>query len=327
MRYYLVLNPGSKGGKSRKTFERIFQLFHQNNIEFDYKITASLQDAYKFSVDANQKGYDIIVAVGGDGTINRVVNGFYDAEGNRTSTTAILGVIYTGTSPDFCKSYHIPTILDQAVQVLLTGKTKSIQIGKIVHTCIYDAQYDNQPVSQVKTGLKTTYFTCCANIGIGAALARRANGGVRKYIGDIAGTFLSLIITLWRYQPSSFTVGFDGNMRRIEKVFNLSIGKTTFIASGIKVKNDLLPEDKRFYHLLVKSLRWTNWLSVFRAIYSGKQITNNALISLQYAEKIEVYGNHQNPEIEFDGDPGGFLPCTIETAQYAIELICGGYHE
>jgi len=74
---YLIMNPGSRGGKSRKKFNRIFQLLDQANVSYEYKITNSIIDAYSYSVEANRKDYDIIVAVGGDGTINAVLNGFY----------------------------------------------------------------------------------------------------------------------------------------------------------------------------------------------------------------------------------------------------------
>ncbi|MCK4260316.1 MAG: hypothetical protein KAX49_15170 [Halanaerobiales bacterium] len=323
MRYFLILNPGSKGGKSRKKFKMILSVLDKNNIKYDYKITVSLEDAYVFSMEANKEGYDVIVAIGGDGTINGVINGFYDSSGRRISNSKF-AVIYTGTSPDFCKSYDIPLKISQAVNVLLAGKSKKIQIGKIIHSSFYDEGLDGQPISSNNNNIKTSYFACCANIGIGASLARNANSGIRKYIGDYIGTFISLIKTLLDYNACDFVVNFDGRMQNFKKVFNISVGKTIYIASGIKVKNNLSPEDGRFYSLVVKNMRFTNWIGVFKKIYSGKEFVNNDIISLQYAKVIEVYGNSKNPELEFDGDPRGFLPCSIEVVKAPLDLICGG---
>ncbi|WHH59475.1 diacylglycerol kinase family protein [Petroclostridium sp. X23] len=322
MRYYLIMNPGSKGGKSKRLFKEIFHFLDSNNITYDYKITGSLEEAYRFSVAANKTGYDVIVAVGGDGTINRVINGFYDVSSGSKISNARLGVIYTGTSPDFCKSYCIPIKVQPAVRILLEGKSKKIQIGKIIHARTNYPKYDNLPISRVTEDVVTSYFACCTNIGIGAFIARNANNGIRKYLGDIAGTFISMIKSLMLYRPCAFATIINGDKRIYHDVFNISIGKTTYIASGIKVKNDLQPEDEKFYCLMVRNLRWMNWLKIFKQIYSGNRIVNNNHISLDYVEKIEILGQSENPEIEFDGDPRGFLPCTIECVQYPIELIC-----
>lgn len=326
MRYFLILNPGSRGGKSVRKFKQIFSLLDKDNIHYGYKITTSLEDAYEFSAAANEQGYDVIVAVGGDGTINRVLNGFYEKEGKRVSS-AKFGVIYTGTSPDFCKSYHIPLPLEQAVDTLVKGKSKKIAIGKIKHISFYDETLDQKALPIENDKVTTSYFACCANIGIGPYLARSANSGIRKYLGDFGGTFIALLKTLLHYKPKDFTINFDGKVQKLQRVFNLSVGKTTYIASGIKVNNDLSCEDGRFYNLIVKNMGFFNWIGVFKKIYSGKKFINDPIISLQYAERIEVCGNSQHPEIEFDGDPRGFLPCSIERAQEPLELICEVYDE
>ncbi len=335
MRYFLIMNPGSGGGKSRKKVEEILAFFHKNRLEFDYKLTDTLDDAYTLSVEGNNKGYDTIVAVGGDGTINRVINGFYDPHGRRVSSSK-LGVIHTGTSPDLCKSYNIPMNIQQALKTISTGKSQQISIGKITYTSAYDKRLDGQPLysrqqrqqlSKMNENVQTNYFACCANIGLGASVARSANSGIRHYIGDFAGTFVSLVRTLLKYRPNNFLVSFDGQIQALENVYNIAVGKTTYIASGIKVKNQLISRDIRFYTLIIKDIGVADWFGVIRKIYSGKNFANTKTLSLEYASSIEVYGNQINPELEFDGDPRGFLPCVIETAQDPLDLICEVHDE
>ena len=327
MRYFLIMNPGSGGG-SRKKIQKILAFFHKNRLEFDYKLTDTLEDAYTLSVEGNKKGYDVIVAVGGDGTINRVINGFYDLLGRRISNSK-LGVIHTGTSPDLCKSYKVPLDIEQALNTVLAGKSEKIPIGKITYTAVDDKELEGLPLSKEteKGHVQTSYFACCANIGLGASVARSANSGIRNYIGDFAGTFVSLIKTLLKYQPSTFLVHFDGQKQVLENVYNIAVGKTTYIASGIKVKNQLTLGDNRFYTLIIKDIGFGDWAGVIRKLYSGKRFANNKTMSLQYASSIEVYGNSRNPELEFDGDPRGFLPCVIETAQDPLDLICEVHDE
>lgn len=313
------MNPGSRGGKSRKKFSRIFQLLDQANISYEFKITNSIKDAYFYSVEANRKDYDIIVAVGGDGTINAVLNGFYDPSGRRISNSG-LAVIYTGTSPDFCKSYNIPTTLNQAVQILIYGKSVKIDIGKITLFGAKAGELKNKGINYNWNG-NIRYFGCCANIGLGATLARYANSGIRKYLGDFAGTFISLIRILFTYKANDYTVIVDGKKNKITNLYNISIGRTKYIASGIKVHNTLKGGDGRFYCLTVRKLNLCKIPDLIRKVYTGNPFRNNDHIFLFYCRTIEIYGNDRNPEVEFDGDPAGYLPCKIEMAENQLDLL------
>ncbi len=319
MKYFFILNPGSKGGTSKKLFERIFKLLDSAKVDYEYKITHSLGDAFIYSKTANEEGYDVIVAVGGDGTINGVLSGFYKDDGSRISIGK-MGVIYTGTSPDFCKSYGIPTDVKKAVEVLLQNNSQQIQVGKIVLAKEFMKEYEGKFVDHNDL-FKTCYFACCANIGLGAQLARRANGGIRSFLGDHLGTFTALIKTLFCYKPCDFHVIADGKRERIERAHNISIGKSFYIASGIKVKNTLKQGDGFLYRLCVKNMSLKNCLSVVKKMYSGKKIVNNGILELDYIKTIEICGNSINPEVEFDGDPAGFLPCSIEVAADGLDVV------
>jgi diacylglycerol kinase family enzyme len=114
MKYYLIMNPYSRGGRRRELAQRCVEYLSHQGCSYDTEIVENFQQAYTLSQKANQKAYDVIVAIGGDGTINRVMNGFYDQSGKRVSG-AKFGVLHTGTSPDFCKRYQVPLDLKEAV--------------------------------------------------------------------------------------------------------------------------------------------------------------------------------------------------------------------
>ena len=316
MKVFLVLNPGSKGGRSKKKFEKIFGLLKSFGVDFDYKITEKLEDAYTFSLNANKDHYDAIIAVGGDGTINNVINGFYSHEGKRISD-ALFGVIYTGTSPDFCKSYKIPLKLEDAVKNIAGCHSQKIKIGSI-RFCKTIPENEDSVVNISDSVVK--YFSCCVNIGLGASLARKANGGIRKYLGDFLGTFYSLIITIIHYKPSSYKCTYNDEVHSIDTCFNLSVGITPLIASGIKVP--IKPDTKDLFYLMgACNLTLRRTLGVFKKVYSGKQFENNDSLWIEYTNEIEILGNKKNPEIEFDGDPAGYLPCSIRFANQELDVI------
>ncbi|MFC1806870.1 diacylglycerol/lipid kinase family protein [Candidatus Omnitrophota bacterium] len=308
MKYFFIFNPGSRNGKSKDSISRIRNLLSEREVNYEYGITESLQDAYLLSKKANKSAYDVIVAVGGDGTINKVLNGFYD-DGLKISKTK-MGVIYTGTSPDFCKSYCVPyKQIEGAINVLLKGNTTEIQVGKIILT------------KETQSELITRYFSCCVNVGLGASVARYANSGIRKIAGDYLGTFSSLLKAFMNYRPLEVSVSLDDRRELLSKLYNLSVGKTFHIASGIKVHNNLNEGDNMFYILTVRDVSWRKVPYCVKTIYSGKEISNKGTINLTYAKNIEISSNGNPIEIEFDGDPQGFLPCRIEMAKDKLELI------
>jgi len=273
------MNPASRGGRSKGYFELIHKLL--DGVDYDYEYTENLDHAANLSRRANDGGYDVVVAVGGDGTINRVLNGFYDHNGKVSQ--AKLGVIYTGTSPDFCKNYGIPLQTNQAVDVLKKGAVKRIGIGR----------------AEFKSCVR--YFACCLNVGLGASTATNANSGIRKKFGDKLGTFLSLFKTLMTYKPIDIVV----NGEKLTNVYNLTVGKTYYLASGLKVKNNLREDDDRFYLLLMQNFK----LSVLYKMYMGMDI------DISYAERIEIEGEGL---VDFDGDAAtsfSTLPCRISAAE------------
>lgn len=287
LRYFIILNPGSCGGKSKALFRQIKQECLQHGLCCKFAVTHTLDDAERLSRKANYAGFDVVAAVGGDGTINRVISGFYSGDGSRISA-AKLGVIYTGTSPDFCLSHGLAVHdIPRAVRALFQMRSKQIGIGKIC--------FPNE----------TRFFACCMNVGFGAQLATSANSGIRAKIGDKAGTFVSLVRELARCRP--YTLRLNG--KEVAGVINLSIGKTHYVASGLKIKNRLLPEDNRLYVLCIRDrILW----HVMR-LYRGKTLP------LTYQTHLSIEGD---APVEFDGDACGHLPCTVSSAS-PIEVIYG----
>jgi len=279
----------------------------KRKIEHDCKFTTCLEDAYQFSRAAHAQGYKAIVAMGGDGTINKVINGFYNDSGKLISK-AKLGVIHTGTSPDFCRSYQVPTEPRLAFETLLKGYSKEISIARIEYHTI---------TGSAKIG----YFACCASFGIGAQVALKSNSGFRYYLGDSLGTFSSILTSLCHYQASDLLLRCDGEQMLVKDNLNTFIGKTRFIASGMKVSSSLNANDERLYVLSVKNINMLNIIPALKAIYSGEATINKKYLSFRYARTIEILAAKKNNDVEFDGDPQGFLPCKISIASDKLELL------
>jgi len=307
MKCTLIINPRSKNGRSKKHFDRILNSCRDKKMEIEHVFASSYETIKEQSKLANSRQSDVVVAVGGDGTINAVLNGFYDEKGRRNSNSK-LGVIYTGTSPDFCKSYNISLNHEEAIRSISKGSAKKIKPGKI-----------NLVTKNGTSHRETRYFACCANAGIGAGVARDANH-IRKYAGDLGGTFVSLIKNLLSFSAKKIFLEIDRECLCIDKTVNISIGRTPYIASGIKInEKDILDQDL-FYVLVASNLSLNNVPGLIRQIYSGN-IGNSSYLQLSEGKNIMLNSDEPEVEVEFDGDPAGYLPCIIGLADEEIELI------
>lgn len=304
MKYFLILNPRSRSGRAARLHQHIISAFEKNGLAFDYSFVHSFGAMRRQSEFANHQGYDRVIAVGGDGTINATISGCFDASGKRISQ-AQLGVIYTGTSPDFCQSYGIPLHLEKAIETCIRGDQRNIRIGKIVLT--------NK--NQLE---ETRFFACCANIGLGAQIARLANVR-RKYLGDTAGTLSAVLSGLMQYKAGSLTGTSGNDTFHYENLLNISIGRTRLIASGIKMDKGMDDDDDRFYSLAVSKPPLFQVPSLLRQVYSGN-FKPSAFLAKSFGKTFTLTST-QPTEVEFDGDPAGFLPCSVELAPDPLSIL------
>ncbi|MCL2615240.1 MAG: acylglycerol kinase family protein [Dehalococcoidia bacterium] len=105
----IIINPvaGNRRDTSRR-WSDIESLLRQGGLSFDFQFTEGRGHALELSLLAANEGYDLLVAVGGDGTIHEVVNGLLSSA---NSKSVALGIIGTGTGNDFIKSMGIPKII------------------------------------------------------------------------------------------------------------------------------------------------------------------------------------------------------------------------
>lgn len=318
------MNPGARGGGGRAMFEQIRRCFDRRNVGVATGQTDTLDAATLLARQACIDGYETIVAIGGDGTINRVLNGFFATDGKLISQ-ARLGVIHIGTSPDFCKSYGIPIAVEAACDMVCEGYVREVPVGMIRYTeGGGGAERADDPGSAVPRAV--SFFACCANIGLGAHLASRANSGIRKICGDAAGTFLALLRVLLTYRPATVTMNVDGKETTMTRVYNISIGRTSHVASGIKIAHELTDADNRLYALTVQKLGPFTFPGCLRALYAGRPIPKRGIFSFGYGRLFDIRARGRRVAVEFDGDPAGNLPCTVTTATDRLPLLCGGAH-
>jgi diacylglycerol kinase family enzyme len=294
------MNPASRSGKGRLLWNAWLEDLKSYNIDFETFVTKSIDECAELAREAGD--FSAAIAVGGDGTVNAVLNGIAENPDQKLQ----VGVLYSGTSPDFCAFHGIDTTPETAVKSLIEGKYKKIDLAEIKYTKF------NQEI-------KTAYFACSCNIGLGKDVADGANR-LRKYLGDTFGTCAALTKTILKGKRYDFKIRIGSELHEIPDANHLAIIKNPLIASGLKLNLDLMPDDQKLGVWGVSGFSRLGMLKLLPQFYSGEAaspgkgifscVTNNEL------EVIEPPGL----AIEFDGDSRGFLPVKIKISDKQITL-------
>lgn len=301
----LIMNPGSRAGRGKRLWGRWETGLREAGVRFDTAHTGAPGDAFELARAASS--YGVVVAVGGDGTINEVLDGV--AQSGKRGLR--MGVLYSGTSPDFCRFHGIPTEPEKALEILVAGKARTVDVARIAH-------HDENGVERV------AHFGSSCNIGMGAAVARYSNRW-RRFTGDTVGTAASVVRALAVNARVDLDLNIDGQTHRLEQTNNLTIAKNPYLASGLKLALDVQPDDGRLWLVGVHGKGRLGMCGLVPKFYSGT-VTHAPSIFLQPCSSVTVRSS-QRQEIEFDGDPRGFLPARIEIVPEGLNLICpGGLH-
>ena len=135
MNTVVVVNPASAGGRTGRVWPQIRAELRRAGVEFEGRETTARGEGTTIARAALAEGVGRIVACGGDGTLNEVVNAFLDGDGTRASfPDAVLGVVLSGTSADFYKTAAIPDDAAGAAAVLAQGDTRRIDVGRIEYS-------------------------------------------------------------------------------------------------------------------------------------------------------------------------------------------------
>ena len=301
MKALLIMNPASRAGRGRRLWERWEAGLRFAGVPFTCATTEAPGHAMALARD--EADADTVVAVGGDGTINEVLDGVIQS--GRAGVR--MGVLYSGTSPDFCRFHGIPTEPKQALNALLAGRARRVDAARI-------------EFRDARDEVRRAHFGCSSNVGLGAAVARFSNG-VRGVLGDALGTGLAVLRAVLRTPPVDLELEIDGQPCPLASVNNLTVLKNPHIASGLRLNVDLRPDDGRLWLVAVHGRSRAGLCALLPRFYSGTAVAAEGVLVRRCA-RVRIRAQRAC-EVEFDGDPRGALPADIQVLPGALALIGG----
>jgi YegS/Rv2252/BmrU family lipid kinase len=170
----VVYNPTAGKGKAAERIPEMEALLKAKGIEYELRVTQRVWHAAEIARDAGSGGFGIVVAAGGDGTVNEVVNGLMLAQ-DRGEDIPALGVLSIGRGNDFSYGADVPGNLVDCVEVLAAGKTRPMDVGRVSGGDYPQGRY-------FANGIGVGFDTI---VGLEAAKLKRVHGFMAYVIGAL----------------------------------------------------------------------------------------------------------------------------------------------
>ena len=247
MKAELIVNLTAGGGKPNHHLETVLKYLKENGLNFKVCITSRQGEAVELAQRAADNGAELIVSVGGDGTVNEIVNGIMKSKNDPP-----LGIIPLGWANDFIKSTDIPSDIIEACKILIKGKTKKIDIGAI----------NNQ-----------IYFANICGIGFDAEVALLANQMKSKHPNlRILSAFVYVFATIKKlFSPFSYhdvKLKFDGQEIH-SKILFIAISNGKFYGGRFNITPEAILDDGLLEVCVVKEMGRFKYLSIIPKVFKG----------------------------------------------------------
>ena len=295
--FFFIVNPVAGRRANGRTVETILKRMEKSGASYELVYTTGTGSASTLARTADAQ---VVVAVGGDGTVNEVGNGLVGSQ-------KALGVIPIGSGNDFVKAISVTR--DQAESILLSGKRKRIDVGLI---------------SVTKNGSEKTsrYFLNGVGIGFDAAVANRT-----KHIKHLRGTLLYIVAvlqTLGKYEAPSFSVHLDGSALPQMKNLLISIGNGQCAGGGFYLTPDAMIDDGVLDICMIRDISIGGILRIMPKVMRGKHRSSES-VSFHRARKIAVSAD-RGFHIHADGEIVGenVREVEIEVCSAKLNVVVGG---
>jgi YegS/Rv2252/BmrU family lipid kinase len=299
-----VVNPHSGNGKTGREWPRISTLAEEMLGPFATCLTEGPGDATALTKGSLLGGADLVVCVGGDGTLNEVINGFF-ADGGLIRKGAVLGFIPNGTGCDFARTFPAPSEIKPALQAIKNGSTRTIDLGRI--------RFRNH-----KGGTTIRYFHNIASFGMGGEVVERVNRA-SKACGPFVTFIWGTLLTLFNYKKKSVTISVDNGREVTRDIFHIAVANGRYQGGGMLVAPDAVMDDGLLQVTVIEAMSLPIVLWRLPKLYNGKIKTIPQVVTAT-GKKVTL-SCAGRVLFDIDGEQPGILPAEVEIVPAAIEMI------
>lgn len=301
---FVVVNLKSANGRTEKLWPDIKQNLQNTLGNFEFSFTTGPYTAPDITKNAIKSGFDRIISVGGDGTLNEVVNGFFENE-KQINPNATLGVISMGTGADFIKTIGIPKPYEKAIKIINNGNIRTLDTGRIRFIT-----HDQKETVR--------YFINIADAGIGGETVDRVNRTTKAF-GGFVSFLWGTIITLVTYKNKHINIVLDNNKPNNLEINMLAVANCQFFGGGMHIAPRAVPDDGMFDIVTIGKAGFVDFLRNSSKIYKGTHI-NDPMVGYTHAKHVELTSD-EKVLLDVDGEQPGMLPAVFDILPKTIRII------
>ena len=305
-KWLIIVNPNAGVKKGVKDWPLISRLLNSDGISHLCILTEHRDHANQLAGEFIEEGYRNIAVVGGDGTMNEVVNGIFLQK--RVSPSAItLAMIPVGTGNDWCRTFGIPFDYKEAIHILKNGKTFLQDVGRISY-------FKNQEPIQ-------RYFINIAGMGYDALVAKKTNISKEKGRGGPLTYLFFVFSSLFQYKFIEAVIEVDDQLVFKGEMFSMNVGICKFNGGGMMQVPAAIPDDGLFDVTLIKKA--PKWMVIRHAskLYDGT-LVKLPFISTYRGKSIRIRSIGKI-YLEADGESLGHSPFVYEIFQQSLKVVVG----
>ncbi len=292
----VIVNPESNRGRTRKRWGEIREGLRHFVREFKYDFTEKPLHATDLAREAIKDGTELVIGVGGDGTMNEIANGFYE-DRRMINPEATLGLVPSGTGCDLIKSLSIPAGLKGALQVITDAPSVRMDVGRVRYRTNQGLEDDR-------------FFLNIADFGLGGEVVREVTQ--RRLQRKASSYVRCLVTTMARYKSKRVRIRVDGENLPDGEYLIGAVANGRIFGKGMKVAPDARLDDGLFDAVLIRGFRFLEFCRHGWKLVNGSHVTHPK-VSVVRGRRIEAWADDgEDVLLELDGDQLGRLPATFE---------------
>lgn len=291
----IIMNPASASGQTTERWPILKEYLDSHKLSYDVSSTTGPGTATVLTRKAIHDGYEMVVAVGGDGTVNEVVNGFFQDD-RLINPGAVLGVLCVGTGGDFVKTLGISKEPEEAARRLLGREIMTIDVGRVKF--------------RGPTGEETLrYFVNIADIGVGGETVERTSRKAKKGTGAKV-YFWHTLVSLIKYKNKLMRIQIDDRFDEERVVSLLVVANGQYFGGGMHIAPEAKLDDGLFDVIIVGDITTLTFLANTPRIYKGTHLSHKKIQWLR-GKSVRV-SSAERALLDVDGEQPGMVPAEFE---------------
>jgi YegS/Rv2252/BmrU family lipid kinase len=307
---FFVVNPHSADGRTQRLWQELRPLLEGRFGAVPFALTRGTMHAAELSAQAIEAGAELVVAVGGDGTLNEVLNGFFRA-GRQPPAGAVLGYLPSGTGSDFARTmglYGLP--LAEQVEKLAAGTVRLLDCGQVRFT---GAGPGGQALETSRLFLNES------SLGFSAETVNNVNRASKRF-GGKASFFLGVLRTLVRLRNPLLQVTVDGKPVYEGPTLLVAVANGRYFGGSMMIAPMADVQDGEFDVVVVSAMSRRTVLKKIGKIYRGEHLAEPE-VHVHRGAEVRISSVGEEVLLEMDGEQPGRLAADFRISRHTVPFL------